>query len=84
MPSSAGLWYFTHPVTAYGTETEGGTGTFTVDTATTVPVIVLGGVPSVGDYLTAYSVGGAGSPSGRAVVVARRYRASRAICRPRT
>ena len=58
MPSSPDLWYFTHPVLAYGAETEGGAATFSVDTATTVPVIVLGGVPSVGDYLTAYSVGG--------------------------
>ena len=58
MPSSPGLWYFTHPVLVYGAETEGGGATMSVDTETTIPVIVLNGVPSVGDYLTAYSVGG--------------------------
>ena len=58
MPAAVPRVYFTHPVLAYGTETEGGTPTFSADTATTVPVIVLNKVPSVGDYLTAYSVGG--------------------------
>jgi hypothetical protein len=58
MPSSPNLWYFTHPVLCYGDETEGGAATLEADTDTTIPVIVLRGVPSVGDYLTAYSVGG--------------------------
>ena len=59
MPTAAERVYFTHPVLLTGSEAEGGTGTLTVDTATTVPVIVLGDVPSVaGDYLTAYAVGG--------------------------
>ena len=58
MPTVPERVYVTHPVLVTGSETEGGAGTLTVDTATTVPVIVLGGVPSVGDYLTAYAVGG--------------------------
>jgi hypothetical protein len=58
MPSAVSRVYFTHPVLAAGSETEGAAATFTVDTATTVPVIVLWHVPSVGDYLMAYAVGG--------------------------
>ena len=58
MPGSPELFYFTHPVLLSGAETEGGSATLTADTATTVPVVVLGGIPSVGDYLTAYAVGG--------------------------
>jgi hypothetical protein len=58
MPTEVPRVYFTHPVIATGPETEGAAATFTVDTATTVPVIVLWHVPSVGDYLTAYAVGG--------------------------
>ncbi len=58
MPSAVPRVYFTHPVLAYGTETEGGSATLSADTATTVPVIVLNKVPSVGDDLTAYAVGG--------------------------
>jgi hypothetical protein len=58
MPSDPEKVYFTHPVLLTGSETEGAAGMFSVDTATTVPVIVLGHVPSVGDYLTAYAVGG--------------------------
>ena len=57
MPSAPGLWYFTHPSWSTG-RGEGGGGTISVDTNTTVPVIVLNGVPAVGDYLTAYAVGG--------------------------
>jgi hypothetical protein len=57
MPTAAELVYFTHPVLVTGAETEGGAGTLTADTATTVPVTVLWHAPSVGDYLTAYSVG---------------------------
>ena len=58
MPSAPELVYFTHPVLVTGAETEGGAGTLTTDTATTVPTIVLGHVPSVGDCLTAYALGG--------------------------
>jgi hypothetical protein len=58
MPSSPNLFYLTHPAIVTGAETEGGSATVTADTATTVPVLVLRGTPSVGDLLTAYSVGG--------------------------
>jgi hypothetical protein len=56
--STAEKVYFTHPVLVTGSETEGGSGTLTTDTATMVPVVVLGQAPSVNDYLTAYAVGG--------------------------
>ncbi len=74
MGSAADLYYFTHPVLATGAEAEGGTATLTTDTTTTVPVVVLHHAPSVGDYLTAYSVGGRwvseiGAPSGGGGVV---------------
>ena len=58
MPSAVPRVYFTHPVLATGTVSEGAAGTLTADTATTVPVIVLNKVPSVGDYPVAYSAGG--------------------------
>ena len=58
MGTAPDLYYFTHPVLVTGMETEGSAATLTVDTATTVPVVVLQNAPSVGDYLTAYSVGG--------------------------
>ena len=56
MASSTPAVYFTHPVLVTGAETEGGSGTLTVDMATTVPVVVLGTqAPAVNDYLTAYA-----------------------------
>lgn len=56
MPTTTPRVYFTHPVLVTGAESEGAAGTLTVDTTTTVPVVVLGTVaPSAGDYLTAYS-----------------------------
>jgi hypothetical protein len=58
MPTAPERVYFTHPVLVTGSETEGGSGTLTVDTATTVPVVVLGRPPLVGDYLTVYAGGG--------------------------
>ena len=58
MPSSPELYYFSHPVMATGAEAENGTPTLTVDTNTTIPVIVLGHAPSVGDYFTAYGASG--------------------------
>jgi hypothetical protein len=58
MPTVPERVYFTHPVLVTGSETEGGSGTLTVDTATTVPVVVLGHAPLVNDYLTVYAVGG--------------------------
>jgi hypothetical protein len=59
MPAVVPAVYLTQPVLVTGAETEGSSGTLTVDPATIVPVVVLGPkVPSVGDYLTAYAVGG--------------------------
>ena len=58
LPTAPNVFYLTHPVQVTGTVGEGAAGTFTADTNTTIPVLVLNGVPSVGDYLTAYSVGG--------------------------
>lgn len=58
MGSAPDLYYFTHPVLATGPEAEGDTATLIVDTVTTIPVVVLGHVPSVGDYLTAYAIAG--------------------------
>lgn len=58
MPTTTQKVFFTHPIIASGAESEGGTATLTADTNTTVPVILLEGVPAVGDYLTAYSAGG--------------------------
>ena len=58
IPAAVPRVYLTHPVIATGSEAEGTVATLTADTATTVPVVVLNSVPAVGDYLTAYSVGG--------------------------
>jgi len=58
MGSAPNLYYLTHPVQVTGAVVEGGAGTFTVDGSTSVPVLVLNGVPMVGTLLTAYSVGG--------------------------
>ena len=58
MGSAADLYYFTHPVLTTGAETEGSAPTLTADTNTSIPVVVLGHAPLVGDYLTAYAVSG--------------------------
>ena len=58
MGSAPDLYYFTHPVLVTGIETEGGTAALSTDTTTTICVVVLGNTPSVGDYLTAYAIGG--------------------------
>ena len=58
MPSEAERIYFTYPALLAGAEAEGETGSFDVDEATTIPVVVLGHAPSVGDLLVAYAVGG--------------------------
>jgi hypothetical protein len=50
--------YLTHPVELDGAETEGGSATPDADTTATVPVVVLGGTPNVGDVLVASGVGG--------------------------
>ncbi len=58
MPNFVPAVYYTRPVLATGAVSEGASATLTADTATTVPVIVLNKVPSVGDHLVAYSAGG--------------------------
>jgi hypothetical protein len=58
MPAAVPRVYYTHPVLATGTVSEGAAASLTADTETTVPVVVLNKVPSVGDYLVAYSAGG--------------------------
>jgi hypothetical protein len=58
MPAAVPRVYLTHPVLATGTVSEGASASLTADTETTVPVVVLNKVPSVGDYLVAYSAGG--------------------------
>jgi hypothetical protein len=58
MPSSPDHVYLTHPVELDGVELEGGTASTTVETSTTIPVVVLWNAPNAGDILTAYAVGG--------------------------
>ncbi len=59
MGTGGGIWYLTHPVLLDGDDCEGCTGTTTVDTGNTVPVLVLGsGSPYAGDILVAHMVGG--------------------------
>jgi hypothetical protein len=58
MPSAVPRVYFAHPVLVTGSESEGAIPIYKVDNNATVSVIVLNQVPSVGDYLIAYAVGG--------------------------
>jgi hypothetical protein len=58
MGNAPDLFYLSHPVELDGSELEGGAGTPTADTTQTVPVVVLGHAPSVGDILPAFAVGG--------------------------
>ena len=58
IPTTAGVFYLTHPVDVTGTEEEGNAGTITIDTDTTIPVLVLNEPPRTGDMLVATSVGG--------------------------
>lgn len=59
MPTAPDNVFFANVVNAIGgTEVEGGTADFNVDATRTVPIVVLNGVPSVGDYLLAEAVGG--------------------------
>jgi hypothetical protein len=58
MGNAPDLFYLSHPVELDGPEIEGGTGTPAADTTQTIPVVVLGHVPSVGDILPAFAVGG--------------------------
>jgi Carboxypeptidase regulatory-like domain len=58
MPSTVPAIYLTHPVQLGGGEIEGGTASYSVDTSTSVPVVFLGHVPSVGDYETVWGASG--------------------------
>ena len=58
IPIYPGAFFLGNPTTFNGTETEGGAYTAVVDTTTTIPVLVLGHVPSVGDILIASATGG--------------------------
>jgi hypothetical protein len=58
MPTIVPAVYCTHPISITGAEAEGAGGTFTTHTDTTIPVVVLGNVPSVDDYLIANAIGG--------------------------
>lgn len=58
IPTTSEKVFYTHPVLATGTESEATAATLTVDSNTTVPVVVLGKAPSVGDYLTVYLCSG--------------------------
>lgn len=50
--------YLGHPVDVDAEDSEGSAPTYDIDTAASVPVVVLGNTPSVRDLLTAFSVGG--------------------------
>jgi hypothetical protein len=58
MPTEPDHYYATYPVYVDGAETEGGVASLSADTSQTLFVDVLGKAPDVGDYLTAYHVGG--------------------------
>jgi len=58
MPTSAEKYYLGHPVTFTAPSCEGCVDKGTVDTDTSVAVLVLQGVPQVGEILLAYGVGG--------------------------
>jgi len=58
MPSQPDHYYLTNPVYLNGSETEGAAGGPSTDVSQTIVVDVLGKAPVVGDYLTAYAVGG--------------------------
>src|ERR1700722_4500083 len=58
MPSSPDHFFLAYPIELDGAETEGGTGTPVDDTSQPIIVDVLGHVPSAGDILTAYAIGG--------------------------
>lgn len=58
-PTSAGKFYAVHPVLADGTESEGASPTFTVDTSTTLYALNAGTqIPASGTTLIVAAVGG--------------------------
>jgi hypothetical protein len=59
MPTTVPAWFLTHPADFGCNESEGAGCSPTIDTTSTVPVLVLGPkVPSVGDLLPARMIGG--------------------------
>jgi len=59
MPTANDHFFLSHPVELDGSEVEGGAGSPTADTNQTIVVDVIGSVvPSVGDLLAAYAIGG--------------------------
>jgi hypothetical protein len=59
MPTTVPAWFLTHPADFGCNESEGAGCSATIDTTSTVPVLVLGPkVPSVGDLLPARMIGG--------------------------
>ena len=58
MPSSPDHFFLAYPIELDGAETEGGAGTPVDDASQPIFVDVLGHLPSTGDILTAYAVGG--------------------------
>lgn len=70
IPTTVPAIFYTHPARPAGDQSEGGGASFAVDTSRTRAVAVFGPeVPTAGDYLTAYLIGGRwcanyGLPSG--------------------
>jgi len=58
LPSSADRYVLTNPVSISGNETEGTASTLIVDTGRSVPVLVIGSTPVVGDILPADLIDG--------------------------
>jgi hypothetical protein len=58
MASKPDYFYLASPVELDGVEKEGSSGSATADTGRTIPVLVIGHAPSVGDILPAFAVGG--------------------------
>ncbi len=58
MPSQPNRVFLSHPAELDGSESEGSSASADVNTSATIPVLVLQGVPQVGDLLVATAVGG--------------------------
>lgn len=57
-PTSSGRYFLANPVNVTGSEAENTAATLTADTGLTIPVLLVRGVPPVGTYLLARSIGG--------------------------